>query len=548
MIAIWIGISIPLAHMTFRLVWDEYTDVAFTRVGYFNESSATLWIRYPLDKISSEVEGGDEYQLDLYYREFDSNEEWTSGGKANLGPESDWVSHIHVTGLMPATSYEYAWVWKSNPNDKTGGFKILEFPQSGRLGTSDRQLGPLDQKRKFGLKTANPSANSLSFVFGSCIKPNFPYGQSLPGFDLIYKHSPDLFLMLGDFIYVDTGINFGNTVYNYQRLYREVLGQPESVKLLSSTPMMSIWDDHELLNNYESRKLGHVFDAASEVYERYLSSANPKTFSDMYAKYYTFEMASLPFFVLDTRTFRDSSASPPTMLGKTQLKRLLAWIQQQNSDWRFIVSSVPFTVNWRDNDTWRGYMEERDMILDAIRQLNDRNVKVIILSGDRHQLAVSEIIDEGDVDGTERLLATEFSVSPINMFGAPITAYWETENLDSNGAKLLDSKWIKDKQLFYGNIFGRTAVGWMKFTNDETNPQLIFCAFSRGTKVSHDELKACGSKTEAEIDGQRLVYIHTISASDDNLRAKFSEGDARFTKPKSETAMTALKRYFRKYF
>lgn len=80
--------------------------------------------------------------------------------------------------------------------------------------------------------------------------------------------------------------------------------------------------------------------------------------------------------MIDTRTYRDSIFDTPpdhpdkTMLGKDQLSDLLAFLEKPEPagvKWKFVISSIPFTKNWRVNalDTWAGYLHERQIILES---------------------------------------------------------------------------------------------------------------------------------------------------------------------------------------
>lgn len=99
--------------------------------------------------------------------------------------------------------------------------------------------------------------------------------------------------------------------------------------------------------------------------------------------------------MLDTRRYRspnDVKDGPSkTMLGTAQLDDLLKWLDHGDSmiRWKFIVSSVPMTKNWRVNgkDTWRGFQWERAKILSAAWGVE--TAAVIVLSGDRHEFAAT---------------------------------------------------------------------------------------------------------------------------------------------------------------
>ena len=80
--------------------------------------------------------------------------------------------------------------------------------------------------------------------------------------------------------------------------------------------------------------------------------------------------------MMDTRTYRNTIfGTPPdhpgkTMLGEEQLADLLAFLEKRETagvKWKFVISSIPFTKNWRVNalDTWAGYLHERQTILES---------------------------------------------------------------------------------------------------------------------------------------------------------------------------------------
>ena len=80
--------------------------------------------------------------------------------------------------------------------------------------------------------------------------------------------------------------------------------------------------------------------------------------------------------MMDTRSYRESALDTPadavnkTMLGEEQLADLLSFLGKPPAvgvKWKFAISSIPFTKNWRVNglDTWAGYLHERQIILES---------------------------------------------------------------------------------------------------------------------------------------------------------------------------------------
>ncbi|KAF6803514.1 alkaline phosphatase family protein, partial [Colletotrichum musicola] len=85
---------------------------------------------------------------------------------------------------------------------------------------------------------------------------------------------------------------------------------------------------------------------------------------------------------------------------------------------KVVVSSVPFTRNWRgpdSADSWSGYLWERELVLDMMRRTDG----VVILSGDRHEHATT--LFPPKEDGDKPII--EFSTSPLNQFYEPFDRF-----------------------------------------------------------------------------------------------------------------------------
>lgn len=169
--------------------------------------------------------------------------------------------------------------------------------------------------------------------------------------------------------------------------------------LTSLLAIFSIYDDHEIINNFagENDESKTPFANASSAFKTYYGDANPDPHvSDV--NFYDFRYGDNAFFVLDTRRYRSvpesdpDSVLPPTMLGDKQLHALHSWLGKVNTTttFKFIVSSVPFTSLWHGFDgqkeTWAAYKFEREALLDVLQHVPN----VVILSGDRHEFAFIE--------------------------------------------------------------------------------------------------------------------------------------------------------------
>lgn len=393
-------------------------DCAFTRVGYVSDTSAKVMIREP-----------DIAQLPIFisYRGAPNSgvdDSWKSAGQIHfLSNETDYTYTQVIAHLRPSTQYQYA------ASTNHSGFFTTAAP-AGQMA---------------------PGATKFTFLTSSCIKPRFPYNPfshplSIPGLKHLAKWIPELhasfMLFLGDFIYVDVPHRFGVDAETYRREYRQVYSSPDWPAASKDLPWLHVIDDHEIANDWDKQSQD-PYSAAIDPWDLYHSSLNPPAASHPNASYFQFTQGPASFFMMDTRRYRDSehatnaTSHTKTMLGATQLASLLHFLARDEPagvQWKFIISSIPFTRNWRLNaaDTWANYLSERRIILEAMWDVGMRGsgIGVVILSGDRHEFAATAF--PPPENGKWPLSATvhEFSTSPLSMFYLPVRSYWEVPGED----------------------------------------------------------------------------------------------------------------------
>ncbi|KAI9505223.1 PhoD-like phosphatase-domain-containing protein, partial [Coemansia spiralis] len=262
----------------------------------------------------------------------------------------------------------------------------------------------------------------LRFGTGSCIKPNFPYRPTTTpdvyGFASMLGHSDnlDMIMFMGDFIYADVPQYIGGETEDYRRLYRQVYMAPSTRSLLRKVPMLHVYDDHEIKNNWHLKDKPPM-GSAMTAYNEYNGKPNPPTVAPDVA-YFNFTHGNIAFYAWDTRRYRtlwetkEKAAGEHTMLGAEQKAHFFQWLRDvnQTAAVKFVVSSVPVTTGWSNHDsnqdTWRGYPTERTEILEMTKYVPN----LYFLSGDRHEMAATKLAS-GNI---------EFSTSPISMFTFPI--------------------------------------------------------------------------------------------------------------------------------
>ncbi|KAF5691953.1 alkaline phosphatase D [Fusarium denticulatum] len=397
----------------------QSAELSFSRIGYVDHTTARIVLRAPIsDYVQITVTAASDGQAETQVLK-----------SVLLSEHSDYVGTVLVEGLEPDTPYTY-----STNTSHTGSFRTLSQPGSA--------LKP------------------WSLVTSSCIKPFYPYnpldhGLRIKGLEYLSKYlsksSVDMVLFLGDFIYIDLPIPLGWDADAYSNAYRQVYASPSWSPHLRSTPWIHVYDDHEIINDWAGNDTG-LYKTAMQPFWNYHGNANPPSEYGADKTYYTFRYQGVAFFVLDTRRYRCDNGMmngpEKTMLGISQLVALKDWLKSE-SDWKVVVSSVPFTRNWRgpdSADSWSGFLWERDSILNTMKQ----NGGAIILSGDRHEHATTlfPAIEKGDKP------VIEFSTSPLNQFYEPFDRF---------------HKEIEDTDLsIYSHPWGSSKFG--KVTFDTTQP------------------------------------------------------------------------------
>lgn len=405
-------------------------DVAFSRIGYVSPTTANLLFREP-----------DPAQLPVvisYQEASQVPQKWTKEGTVyQLDNGTDFTATVTLRNLKPSTHYRY-----SLSNNKTGTFVTAARPGS-------------------------PAASRLSFVTSSCLKPNFPYNilshpLRVPGIEQMTEAlgklpslmKPAFMLFLGDFVYIDVPLRFGSSMSHYRSEYRRIYSSPSWSASSADgraidLPWIHTLDDHEIENDWSKGNKTAPYPAAADPFIHYHVRANPPIPSKSFAHpdnvtYFSFVNGPASFFMLDTRTYRsEPSLDNSTILGSAQLQSLLAYLstpEQPGVEWKIVASSVPFTKNWHIGtaDTWGGFLNERRTVFEAMwRAERELGVRIILLSGDRHEFGATRFPDpslnlapaELRPDTAGRGLH-EFSVGPLSMFYLPIRTYRQTDAED----------------------------------------------------------------------------------------------------------------------
>jgi alkaline phosphatase D len=263
----------------------------------------------------------------------------------------DLVTQIELTGLKPDTPYYY--------RIKTDGI-------------ADRH-----QPLPFRTRTAPDKPRPIRIAFGSCAR--LQIDQQQPVFDAIAAMEPDLFLWLGDNIYADSDAEAAFTD-NYARQRAVNSLQP----LLRSVPQLAMWDDHDFGYN-DSDGTNAVKPMTLKLFKRWW--ANPAAgLPGTPGIFFRHGFGPVDIFMLDGRYHRDAPTAPDgpgkTMLGAVQKAWLKRELKASRAVFKILASGTGWSCAERGGDSWAMYLDERDELLDFIR--DNQITGCFGISGDVH--------------------------------------------------------------------------------------------------------------------------------------------------------------------
>jgi alkaline phosphatase D len=309
----------------------------------------------------------------------------------------DYTGVIALDGLVADSRYDWT-VWFS------GGHAAADPPYGRRATGRFRTAAAVDRRAP------------VAFGFGGDLAGQNVCRDAAAGFPILPQLAElelDFFIALGDMIYADSGCaplgRYGNLQLPGPDPTTELAGfwahwkygraDAGHQRLLAGTPMYAVWDDHEVVNDFDSATPSlpaglRAFldynplprDAGTRLYRRVRRGRH------------------LELFLLDNRQYRDpnawpdTGARPKTMLGEAQRDWLIAGLAASDATWKVVVSSVPMSIptgasppesgrdGWANYDQDTGFERELLVILDGARRAGVRNL--LWLTTDVHFAAV----------------------------------------------------------------------------------------------------------------------------------------------------------------
>jgi phosphodiesterase/alkaline phosphatase D-like protein len=311
------------------------------------------------------------------------------------GRSLDGTLKARIGGLKPHTQYFYLW-------------------------ESGNDISPVGRTR-----TLVPRDSGAPQVLAMSSCQAYQYGYFRPHAQAAID-DVDLCVFLGDYIYevkrppnqadprVDTIDS--NDLRSYRAKYRMYRADEALRELHRVQPMVHIWDDHEVANNYtDNRPAPSPLQRAAAYRVAFEWLPHIVYPHERYRIFKRIPMGTMvDLFLLDERQYRtvDDQGQPTRILGDRQMQWLVAGLKASRAHWKIIANQVviaPMDFGGDSMDSWGGYGDSRVRLLGEIERAGIENV--VFVTGDAHVFMANLLASDPEVfrsDPTHRPAATEY--------------------------------------------------------------------------------------------------------------------------------------------
>ncbi|MGX7828419.1 alkaline phosphatase D family protein [Actinokineospora sp. 24-640] len=330
--------------------------------------------------------------------------------------------HVEVAGLQPGREHWYRF--------RAGG-----------------HISPVGRTRTAPAVGTSPA---LTMLFASCSHYEAGY---FTAYRRMAEERPDLILHLGDYLYEGGAGSSGvrahapsseiSSLADYRVRHAQYKTDVDLQAAHAAAPWLTVWDDHEVENNYaslirnDSSPAGDFRARRAAAYKAYyehmpLRPAQAPVAENLllYRRVRWGSLATL--HMLDTRQYRSDqacgdgtkvcpAADDParTLTGAAQESWLLDGLGQRLGTWDLIGQQVFFAQRLasadgaKSMDSWDGYTASRTRIQRGWQARG--NTSTVVLTGDVHRSWAGDIMD--DYTTQNRVIGTELVTTSITSGG-----------------------------------------------------------------------------------------------------------------------------------
>jgi alkaline phosphatase D len=312
-------------------------------IGHITSTTATVWARFS---------SPGEYELRVFSAD---NAQIVPAVTAVAVHDNDLTLRWQVSQLRPATRYRYEISAAQQPRGPPGGYSFRT---------------PHDDQDERVVRLA----------FGSCAW-DVSHPRQRVWSDMA-SSQVDAVVLLGDTPYIDS-----TDLHVQRRRYREFWSIPELKDLIWRTSFYAVWDDHDF---GPDNALGLIPGKANSRRAFVEYHANPSYGETNQGIYTRFRRGPVEVFLLDTRWFANTEASPvnperKTLMGASQWE----WLKRSLRESRAPVKVLACGMIWNEAvypgkvDCWMAYPYEREGLFQHLRAADVGGV--ILVGGDIHR-------------------------------------------------------------------------------------------------------------------------------------------------------------------
>ncbi len=377
--------------------------------GDVTDTSVILWTRVDMEgEVTAEVAVDEQF------------EQVAASEKLRAEAEDDFVVKASIEGLESGGRYFY------------------------------RFLSPDGSASPVGTFSAAPAENVARDVVFAYSGDSADHLKPFTLLSTVRQDAPDFFIYLGDTVIADPeveGFPTATTLPEYRQLYKANREDEHLRGLQAATSTYAIWDDHEVVNDFDSETVDpDMLAAGRQAFFEYMPiRQSPDDANRLYRSFRWGKDVEL--FILDERQYRSAEAfcldeegdtvqlptiagdeacqeglrdPSRTFLGKEQKEWLKQALLNSDAKFKFIISEVPLSkFLLLPYDRWEGYPAEREELLNFISDNGIENV--IFLVTDLHA-AVVNTLENGCKEIIVGPIARETLGEELENLGVPLEA------------------------------------------------------------------------------------------------------------------------------
>jgi len=233
-------------------------------------------------------------------------------------------------------------------------------------------------------------------AFGSCSDEDEPQ----PMWKYIVSNNADLWIWLGDMIYGDS-----DNPAVLRKKYNQQLANQEYQKLLRSTPVIGIWDDHDYGENDGDKNFA-IKKESKELMMDFLYVAKDHNVHNREGAYQSYSFGAednkVKILLLDARYFRDElernllkgaqryhKNKTGDILGEAQWSWLESELTNSDAAIHIIGCGIQVIPTEHNYEKWANFPAAHQRLYDLLNQTQPN--RTLLLSGDRHIAEISKI-------------------------------------------------------------------------------------------------------------------------------------------------------------